>query len=116
MHDLSLDKALANGKPTVVIIATPAFCESRLCGPEVKILDSVRDEFADKLNFIHIENYRNTKPETVQRRILSPAAASWHLEEEPVIYGIGTDGMIVDEALGPVDTVDVRDFLTRLSS
>ncbi len=116
MHEISLDTALANGNPTLVVIASPAFCESRLCGPEVQIVDSVRRDATPTMNFIHIENYRDSKAETIQRRILSPGAAAWKLEEEPVIYGIGTDGVILEQALGPVDRANVRDLINRLSS
>jgi len=116
MHDISLDKALANGKPTIVIIATPQFCESQLCGPEVEMLDAARPAAAGKVNFIHIEVYRDDKATTIQRQIISPAAAAWKLEQEPVIYAIGADGVIVDRTLGPVDRADITAIVSALAS
>lgn len=32
MHTLSLDEALTSGQPTEALLATPAFCMSRICG------------------------------------------------------------------------------------
>ena len=115
MHDLSLDQALRNGKPTLVIIATPLFCQSALCGPEVKIVDSVRPEVRDTVNFVHIEVYRDEKPTTIQQQILSPAAVAFKLDQEPAMYFIDPSGTIVDRTLGPVDRADVRDALHTLS-
>jgi len=103
-----LDAALKNGKPTVLIIATPQFCQSALCGPEVDVVQGVAKEFTGRLNFVHVEVYRDNKPDTIQRAILSPAAAQWHLDEEPVIYYIDTAGLIKSRTIGPADTSEVR--------
>jgi hypothetical protein len=115
MHDVSLDAALKNGKPTIVIIATPQFCQSQLCGPEVEVLDAVRPSFKDKANFVHIEVYKNDQATTIQRQLLSPAAIAWKLEEEPAIYAIGTDGIIVDRTLGPVDRSDISALIAKIA-
>jgi hypothetical protein len=114
MHALSLDDALRNGKPTVLIIATPAFCQSQLCGPEVDIVQDVAPSFAGKANFIHVEVYRDDKAETIRQQILSPAAQTWRLDQEPAIYYIAPSGTIVRRSLGPVDRANVRDAVTAL--
>ena len=63
MHAISLDKALSNGKPTVVSFATPLLCASRMCGP---VLDEQLQAFqavGGQANFVHVEIYpgRTTK-------------------------------------------------------
>jgi hypothetical protein len=116
MHAISLDTALKNGKPTVLIIATPQFCQSALCGPEVDVVMDVSKDFRHKVNFVHIEVYKNDKPNTIQRQVLSPAAAAWRLEAEPDIYYIGPDGVIAARAVGPADESEVRAGVTNLLS
>lgn len=113
MHEISLDRALANGKPTVLIIATPAFCSSRTCGPEVDVVQAVSLEMGPKANFVHIEVYRDDE-EAPAKGILSPAARAWRLEEEPVIYFIGSSGAIIDRFVGPAATDEVRSAATAL--
>lgn len=108
MHAISLDAALKSGKPTVLIIATPQFCQSALCGPETQVVGTVAKEFAGRINFIHVEVYRDDKAETVQRQILAPAAAQWRLEQEPVLYYIDKTGIIKSRTIGPADTGGVR--------
>jgi hypothetical protein len=116
MHAISLDKALKNGKPTVLIIATPAFCQSRLCGPVTDVVQAVSKEFAGRANFIHVEVYRDDKAATIQSQTLSPAAASWKLSQEPAIYYIGPDGIIKNRMLGPADVSDVMTATAALVS
>jgi len=114
MHTISLDAALKNGKPTVLIIATPKFCMSALCGPETQLVAAASKEFGAKLNFIHVEVYRDGKAETVQRRILSPAAAAWRLDQEPAIYYIDPTGLIKSRTIWPADRAEVRADATAL--
>jgi hypothetical protein len=108
MHAISLDAALKNGKPTVLIIATPQFCQSALCGPETELVGEVSKDFSGRINFIHIEVYKDNKATTIQRQVLSPAAALWHLDEEPVIYYIDPAGLIKSRTIGPADKGEVR--------
>ncbi|MGZ4205222.1 MAG: TlpA family protein disulfide reductase [Actinomycetota bacterium] len=114
MHAISLDAALKNGKPTLLIIATPQFCQSALCGPEVDVVQAVSKEFTGKVNFVHVEVYRDDKATTIQQQILSPAAQQWRLEQEPAIYYIDTAGVIKSRTIGPADKADVRSALGTL--
>jgi hypothetical protein len=114
MHAVSLDAALKSHKATVLIIATPAFCQSALCGPEVELVDEMAKEFGARANFIHVEVYKDNKPATVQRQLLSPAAAAWKLDQEPATYFIDTAGVVRERVLGPVDRADIRAFTEKL--
>ncbi len=114
MHAISLDLALKSGKPTVLIISTPAFCSSQLCGPETDVVQSVSKGFAGRINFVHVEVYRDNKAATIQQQILSPAAAQWRLDEEPVIYYIDAAGLIKSRTIGPAYTSEVRTAATAL--
>ena len=114
MHAMSLDVALKNGKPTVLILSTPKFCQSQLCGPETQVVGGVSKEFAGRINFVHIEVYRDAKADTIQRQILSPGANAYRLDQEPVTYYIDTTGSIRDRMIGPADRAEVRDAAQSL--
>src|SRR5690606_14994210 len=57
-YRLSLDDALDDDRPTVVIFATPAFCTSATCGP---VLETAKQVQADHpgVDFLHVEIYEN---------------------------------------------------------
>jgi hypothetical protein len=99
MHDLSLDAALRNGKPTVMIIGTPQFCQSRTCGPMVDIIDGVKKTSGAGVNFIHVEVFKDDT-NAPAKGIESPAAQAWKLESEPATYFIAPDGTIADRVIG----------------
>ena len=114
MHAISLGDALKTGRPTVLVLASPAYCASALCGPEVDLVQAVSKEFASRANFVHIEVYRDDKPDTIQQQILSPAASAWRLEQEPAIYAIDAAGVVQGRRIGPVDRSAVRALVSKL--
>lgn len=114
MHTVSLDAALANGKPTVLIIATPAFCQSKTCGPEVDAVEIVHREMQATHNFVHIEVYADDT-DAPAKGILAPAAVAWKLDEEPAIYFIAPDGTIADRFIGLAAADEIRDAAAALS-
>ena len=56
-HEMTVADAIANGKPTVIAFATPAYCTSLICGPTKDIFDQLYQQYHGQANFIHIEPY-----------------------------------------------------------
>jgi hypothetical protein len=113
MHKISLDVALANGRPTIFVIGTPRFCQSKVCGPVVHVVQTVSAEFADRVNFVHAEVFKDdTNAPTDPVNGFAPAAKAWSLEEEPVTYWIKPDNTVTERIVGPTDIAEVRS-LTR---
>src|SRR3954454_25372755 len=48
-------------KPVVLLFATPALCQSRVCGPVTDEAEQVKQEFGDRVAFIHQEVYNNNQ-------------------------------------------------------
>jgi hypothetical protein len=114
MHALSLDQALTNGKPTLLTIGTPAFCETRYCGPLVdEIMKVQAGSLKTKLNFVHVELYRDDK-DAPATKTLAPAATAWHIEAEPVVYYIAPNGTISDWTIGASDAAEISDIANGL--
>lgn len=114
LHEVSLMEALEDEKPIVLIFATPGFCESRLCGPEVQMVQSIAGEHGDDAVFIHAEIYRDDNEATIRQAIRAPAPVAWKIVEEPAIYYIDRAGRIVERQLGPIDRTDVRTAVEAL--
>jgi hypothetical protein len=93
MHTISIADAIAQQRPTLVVFATPAFCESATCGPQVHAVQMLEPAYRDRLTFIHVEIYRDFKPDPAKRQ-LTQTVLEWHLQTEPWVFLIDSRGII----------------------
>lgn len=109
MHALSLDDALQNGKPTVVLFATPALCSSRTCGPSLEAVQELQRRYGEAANFIHVEIF----PE---RDFAKPAAAmaEWNLPSEPWLFLIDGEGDVVERYEGGIGLTELEPAVKQL--
>ena len=118
MHYVSLADALTSGKPTVVVFATPALCESRFCGPIVdENLLVFRSVGRQRANFIHVEEFlpgKDLKPPPAFAKNRSPAFKAWHLVTEPWTFVIDRAGIIRARFEGPVAAPQIEQALRPL--
>ena len=100
MHEVSLDQALAASRPIAIAFATPAFCQTAVCGPSVQILEDVRKQGGwGDIAFIHCEIF------TDAGQTLGKPVREWQLPSEPWLFTIGADGQIADRTDGPLMTL-----------
>ena len=64
LYQLTIKEAVENPLPSVVVFASPAFCTSPTCGPQVDTVGELKDEYPGQANFIHVEIYDN--PDEIQ--------------------------------------------------
>lgn len=96
MHDVDYANALGK-RPIVLIFATPALCQSRVCGPVVDIAEQVRhSRKPDDTAWIHQEIYNNNKVNDGYR----PQFLKYHLPSEPWVFTINRKGKIAAEIEG----------------
>ena len=85
LYQLSIHQALLENKPLVVVFATPAFCVSTTCGPQVEMVSQVKELYRDQANFIHVEVLKD--PHLIlggqAGREPVPAVEEWGLFTEP---------------------------------
>jgi len=111
-YQMTITQALAAGKPFVVTFATPAFCQTRFCGPVVDNVKAVRPQFADEVNFIHIEPFVLTdEGQLVEGPGGGPAVAApmdeWRLLTEPWVFVVDADGRIASRFEGAASTEEL---------
>jgi len=109
LHDTSLDVALTQHRPLAVLFGTPAFCQSRVCGPVLDVLVSLRDEFADRVHLLHVES----QP---QATTYAPALSAYHLDFEPILFLADANGTVKSRLDGPYDKQECRQALQALVS
>lgn len=106
LYQLSIDEALLNGRPLVLIFATPGFCHSRTCGPSVDVVKGVWRDYAGEVDAIHVEVFEN--PEDPERLREAEAFVAWDLPSEPWIFVIDGEGTIVASYEGTVTDRELR--------
>ena len=98
LHEWTIARAIAEGRPALVVFATPVFCVSRFCGPVTDMVEDLSRTYDDRAVFIHVEIWRDFK-----NQVLNQAAVDWLWPQmpngdltEPWLFLIGADGTIVD--------------------
>lgn len=113
LHRLTVAQAVASGKLSVIAFVTPAFCQTRFCGP---VLDQVvvpaYNEFKERVNVLHIEPYDIAKARGGELELV-PAVEDWKLLAEPMIFVVGKDGMIAAKFEGIMEYAEVRDAIAQ---
>jgi len=88
MHENFAD--VVGKKPVALLFATPQLCQSRVCGPVVDIALQMKQQYGDRMAFIHQEVYRDNQ---VSKGLRAPLTA-FHLQTEPWLFTIDRDGRI----------------------
>ena len=95
-HEITLTDAVTSGKPTALLISTPEFCQTDVCGPSVEFLIAAA-EGRDDMNFIHAEVYADPRnPDQGSFPKLAPLLEAWELQFEPSLFVADERGVIVD--------------------
>ncbi|MQG10050.1 MAG: hypothetical protein FI716_00965 [SAR202 cluster bacterium] len=96
LYQLSIHEALLQNKPLVVVFATPAYCVSATCGPQVGEVTKVKESLGDQANFIHIEVFENPHLIEGERPTTDLVAAvqEWGLPTEPWTFVIDSQGLV----------------------
>ena len=96
LYELSIHEALQQDKPVVIVFATPAFCVSATCGPQVGELTKVKESVGDLANYIHVEVFEepHLMKEARPTGDLVPAVEEWGLPTEPWTFIIDSQGLV----------------------
>lgn len=102
LHQISIADAVTNGKPTVILFATPRFCTTRTCGPSHQVIMSLAQNYSDRVNFVHVEVYKNF--ETFE---VADAMGEWNLQTEPWLFFVDANGKIVEKFEGGITSREI---------
>jgi len=97
-------------KPVVLVFATPALCQSRVCGPVVDIAQQVADEYSDQADFIHMEVYN----ENDASKGVRPQLRAYGLETEPWTFLIDRNGVIRDRIEGAYGVSELEEAMGKI--
>jgi hypothetical protein len=89
LHQVRIADAITQGKPQLIVFATPQFCTSRMCGPVVDIMRSLLPTYGKRVAFTHQEIWQDF----ASKRAFS-TVDEWRLQSEPWIFVVDGQGII----------------------
>ena len=98
-------------KPVVLLFATPALCQSRVCGPVTDIAEQVKQQYGDRVAFIHQEIYNNNRINDGPR----PQMIAFHQNTEPWAYVIDRTGKVSTVLQGPFSVQELQSAVQKVA-
>ena len=95
-YEYSIAESINEGKATLILFGSPAFCTTGTCGPQIDIVKNLHSDFSEDVVFIHVEIYEN--PMEIKGNISNAkvvqAVKDWNLPSEPWIFLVDQQGVI----------------------
>ena len=98
-------------KPVVLLFATPALCQSRVCGPVVDIAEQVKEETDADVAFIHMEIFEDNQFDKGPR----PQVEAYNLPTEPWVFVVDADGKVDTAIEGAFSADELREAVAAVS-
>ena len=89
LHQVRIADAIAQGRPQVIVFASPRLCTSRVCGPVVDVVRTLIPAYGRRVAFVHQEIWRREAP-----RQFTPTVVEWGLRSEPWIFVVDGTGTV----------------------
>jgi hypothetical protein len=109
LHQVRIADAIAQGKPQVIVFATPKLCTSRVCGPVVDVVRTLLSTYGTRVVFTHQEIWRDAAAHQ-----FFPTVVEWNLQTEPWIYVVDGKGVIRAKFEGPTTAREIEAALQQI--
>ena len=111
LYRLTIADAIDEDEPLLVTFATPAYCRTATCGPQMNILKALKDKHAGRMNFIHVEVYDNPaeiRAQGISAARTAPVLTEWGLPSEPWTFIVDGAGIVRAKYEGFVDSDELE--------
>ena len=116
LYQITVAQAIESPRPAVVVFASPAFCTSATCGPQVDTVKELKATFNDRADFVHVEIY--DLPDEIQgdlsKASFAPAVEEWgfssvpHWFNESWVYILDKEGLVAHRFEGYATLVELE--------
>jgi hypothetical protein len=110
MHELDFADVVGE-RPVVLLFATPALCQSRVCGPVVDVEEQVKADTGDDVAFIHMEVYRDNDLNKGTR----PQFNAFGLPTEPWLFVLDANGRVTRRIEGAFGLSELQDAVADVA-
>ena len=119
LYQVTIREAVESPLPAVVVFASPAFCTTATCGPQVDTVSELRAAYGGQAHFIHVEIYDN--PDEIQgdldRARIASTVDEWGLTQLPHWFNeswtfvMDAEGRILDRFEGFATFTELEESL-----
>lgn len=110
LHEVSLDEAMAGDRAIALLVATPAYCQTAICGPVLDLLVARQPDYADRVTMIHAEVYTDDSA-----REVTDVVRAYGLAWEPSLFLATPDGTISSRLDYTYDATELDQALASLT-
>jgi hypothetical protein len=108
LHQVRISDAIDQGKPQIIVFATPQFCTSRMCSSVVDIVRTLVPVYDDRVVFTHQEIWHDFAAKRVFDTV-----REWQLSSEPWIFVVDGQGIIRAKFEGLVTARELESALQQ---
>ena len=119
-YKVSEDKALAEHKPFALVFATPKFCTSQLCGPQLDTVKTIAKAYPS-VTFINVEPYKLEFKDGQLQPVLNgnelvpvPSVDAFGILSEPWLYVVDREGVARGSFEGVFSETELRAALDKV--
>ena len=95
-YEYSIEETINKRMVSLILFASPAFCTTGTCGPQIDIVKNLHLDFSKEVVFIHVEIYENSadiKGDISNSNVVQ-AVKDWNLPSEPWVFLVDEDGIV----------------------
>ena len=113
LYKISVAQAMNNGMPTIITFASPSFCRTATCGPQIEVISSISQQFGHRVNVIHIEVYERSEidDDGNYELTISSLLEAWGLNTEPFSFMLDKTGTVVAKFEGFVTEAELTETI-----
>jgi hypothetical protein len=89
LHQTRIADSIAQGRPQLIVFATPKYCASRVCGPVLDVVRTLIPAYDSRVTFVHQEIWQGNPGQK-----FAPTVQEWNLRTEPWIFLVDGQGVI----------------------
>lgn len=108
-HRITLNQALASGKPVVYLIGTPAFCQTGVCAPALEAVITISERLGDEAAWVHADVYSDSAA-----TVTAPAVEFYNMMYEPALFITDASGVLRVRLDGVFDEDEIASTLAGL--
>lgn len=111
LHSTSLSDSLRAGRPVALLLATPRFCQTAICGPVLdELLAAVKDR--TDIDAIHVEPYANPLAvQSIAQADLTGLTSAYQMTFEPCLFVTNSQGILVRRLDSIYDRTELMEAL-----